>query len=54
MCQHDFQGRRLFQHRNLYRWNLLGRNPRVEDSWFEDQCCGYLAELRRLWKGIGP
>ena len=51
MCQHDFQGRRIFQHRNTAKWNLFARNPRVKDFWLEKECRGYLAQLRRLWDG---
>lgn len=51
MCQHDFQGRRIFQHRNTAKWDLLRRNKRVKDFWLEKECRRYLAQLRRLWKG---
>jgi hypothetical protein len=54
MCQHDFQGRRVFQHRNLDKWSLFG-NKRVKGFWFEDECRQYLDQLRRLWNGaIAP
>jgi hypothetical protein len=26
MCQHDFEGRRLFQHRNMRKWSFY-HNP---------------------------
>jgi ADP-heptose:LPS heptosyltransferase len=48
MCQHDLQGRRLFQHRNLAKWRLDQPNKRIRDFWFEDECRRYLAKLRRL------
>jgi hypothetical protein len=51
MCQHDFNGRRLFQHRNTDKWKLDGDNTLVEDFWFEDLCRGFLSELRRQWSG---
>ena len=51
MCQHDFAGRRIFQHRNMLKWSLKGPNRRVQGFWFEEECRGYLAELRRVWKG---
>lgn len=51
MCQHDFRGRRLFQHRNMDKWKLDGSNRSVADFWFEDECRGFLAELRRAWSG---
>jgi ADP-heptose:LPS heptosyltransferase len=51
MCQHDFNGRRIFQHRNTDKWDLHLRNKRVRDFWFEKECREYLAQLRRLWEG---
>jgi hypothetical protein len=49
MCQHDFQGNRLFQHRNTDKWDLLLLNKKVTDFWFEEECIGYICQLRRLW-----
>jgi Mannosyltransferase putative len=51
MCQHDFDGRRLFQHRNMDKWQLDGSNPPVDDFWFEDLCLDFLSQLRVLWSG---
>ena len=51
MCQHDFDGQRLFQHRNMDKWDLLLCNRRVRDFWFEEECRGYLNELREIWNG---
>jgi hypothetical protein len=51
MCQHDFQGRRIFQHRNTDKWDLFLLNRRVKDFWFEDECRHHLARLRGLWDG---
>ncbi len=50
MCQHDFQGRRIFQHRNGAKWELVGENKRVKDFWYEDECLGHLRRLSRDWK----
>jgi ADP-heptose:LPS heptosyltransferase len=50
MCQHDFEGHRIFQHRNTAKWQLHGPNPRVADFWFERECLASLAQLRRRWK----
>lgn len=50
MCQHDFEGRRLFQHRNLAKWKLIGDNRRINGFLYEDECLQYLNELRRLWR----
>jgi hypothetical protein len=51
MCQHDFEGRRLFQHRNSDKWDLFQRNRRVKDFWFEEECRKYVARLQGLWDG---
>ncbi len=51
MCQHDFQGRRVFQHRNTAKWELHLRNQRIEGFWYEEQCRDYIAQLRHLWNG---
>jgi ADP-heptose:LPS heptosyltransferase len=48
MCQHDFEGRRLFQHRNRRKWRLDGNNPHVEGFWEENRCLEYLEELRNF------
>lgn len=55
MCQHDLEGRRIFQHRNLYKWQLHGANPRIPGFMFEGECREFLDELRVVWDGrIGP
>jgi ADP-heptose:LPS heptosyltransferase len=51
MCQHDFQGRRIFQHRNTDKWDLLLRNRRVKGFRFEDECRQHVKRLRGLWDG---
>jgi hypothetical protein len=51
MCQHDFDGRRIFQHRNMDKWRLDGKNPRIDGFREEDQCRKYLEELRNHWNG---
>ncbi|MBI4324373.1 MAG: hypothetical protein HY674_03840 [Chloroflexi bacterium] len=51
MCQHDFVGRRIFQHRNLHKWSLEGANARVADFWEEEACLAHLEQLRSLWNG---
>jgi hypothetical protein len=50
LCQHDFQGRRIFQHRTSAKRNLVLNKP-VKGFWLEEQCHGYLAELKRVWDG---
>ncbi len=51
MCQHDFEGARLFQHRNLAKWALRQPNLRIHDFWYEDECLGHLEELEGKWDG---
>lgn len=51
MCQHDFEGRRLFQHRNRDKWDYLMCNRKIKGFWFEEECRGYLKELQELWDG---
>lgn len=51
MCQHDFEGRRIFQHRNLDKWNFQGGNKRIGGFLFEAECLAYLEELRKQWGG---
>ncbi len=51
MCQHDFEGRRIFQHRNTDKWDPFLCNRRVKGFWFEDECRKSILELRRLWDG---
>jgi hypothetical protein len=51
MCQHDFEGRRIFQHRNTDKWNLFLANRKVEDFRYEAECRGFIAELQKVWDG---
>jgi len=53
MCQHDFNGRRLFQHRNCDKWTLDLNNRRIKGFWHEDQCREDVIELQRLRNGAG-
>lgn len=51
MCQHDLDGERIFQHRNLLKWQLFGENPWVPGFLFEGECREFLVELKRSWSG---
>ena len=51
MCQHDFQGRRIFQHRNLDKWNLWLHNRRIKGFRFETECRALVQDLRSKWDG---
>ena len=50
MCQHDFAGQRLFQHRNRDKWDYLLCNHRIKDFWLEPECLQY---PRRIAPGLG-
>jgi len=50
MCQHDFQNVRLFQHRNLDKWQLHPRNERIPGFRQESQCLAFLDELAVRWQ----
>lgn len=52
MCQHDFEGNRLFQHRNMAKWTLSGDNPNIRDFWLEEECLAHLETLRSQWNGM--
>ncbi|MBI4326122.1 MAG: hypothetical protein HY674_12780 [Chloroflexi bacterium] len=51
MCQHDFAGHRLFQHRNTDKWNLFLNNKPVSDFWLEEDCRQFVRQLRGQWDG---
>lgn len=51
VCQHDFSGDRMFQHRIMLKWDLLGTNPRVAGCMLNGQCHLFLRELRKRWNG---
>lgn len=48
MCQHDLQGRRIFQHRNGDKWRLEGENRVIPGFQFEDRCRTFIEELRTM------
>jgi hypothetical protein len=50
MCQHDFEGNRIFQHRNSAKWNLQF-NRRIKGFWYEDECLYFIEQLRKQWNG---
>jgi FkbM family methyltransferase len=53
MCQHDFDGRRLFQHRNMLKWSLFD-NSTSAGFINEDLCIGFLRDeaFRRAISGL--
>jgi hypothetical protein len=51
MCQHDFEGRRIFQHRNGDKWDLFLCNQRIPGFRLEDECREYVRALQVKWDG---
>lgn len=49
-CHHDFDGQRIFQHRNRAKWTLDGKNPRIADFRYEERCLFHLNALRQVWR----
>ena len=50
MGHHDFDGRRIFQHRNRAKWVLSGWNPITGDFEKEHRGFAFLEALRTIWK----
>lgn len=48
ICQHDFAGQVIFQHRNGDKWSLSDENKRIAGFTFEEECLGYLEELKKV------
>ena len=51
MCQHDFEGNRIFQHRNTDKWNLFLTNKRVPGFRYEARCRQFVKQLQQIWDG---
>jgi len=51
MCQHDFFGNRIFQHRNTDKWCFETDNKCVSGFLFEDECRSFVHLLRKEWSG---
>jgi hypothetical protein len=54
MCQHDLAGERVFQHRNLAKWQFNGENKPIRGFLYEKECIDFLADLGRKWDGRFP
>ena len=55
-CQHDFDGRRVFQHRNHAKWSLAS-NPQIPGFQFEEDCLNFLTKLKlhqEVTVGVAP
>lgn len=50
MCQHDPAGQRLFQHRNMAKWDLVS-NRHIKDFWLEEECLNAITDLKSKWDG---
>lgn len=48
MCQHDFDGRRIFQHRNMKKWRFKN-NETVGGFEHEEACLAFIADLTARW-----
>jgi len=48
MCQHDFKGNRVFQHRNMHKWSLL-TEKRIDGFMHEEDCFTFLKQLGDNW-----
>jgi hypothetical protein len=48
-CQHEFQGKRMFQHRYEAKWSIEEINPVVPEFLLEHVCVQYLDGLRTKW-----
>jgi Mannosyltransferase putative len=51
ICQHDFGGRRIFQHRWSADWTVLFENKRINGFLYDNECRHFLQELRALLQG---
>jgi len=51
MCQHDFEGQRVFQHRNSDKWNLFLSNNVVTGFKYEQECRQFIKQLQSAWDG---
>ncbi len=49
ICQYDFEGSRLFQHRHFHKWLVDSPNPRLRGFIHEEFCHQAIAELERRW-----
>lgn len=48
LFQHDFDGRRILQHRSSDKF-ALGTNDHCDDFLLEKECFGFIRELRQRW-----
>lgn len=53
-CQHDFEGRRIFQHRYDAEWTMDKDDQRIPGFINEETALAFLDELREKWSQIRP
>lgn len=51
MVQHDMDGKKILQHRNMDKFKLEKTNARINGFQREGECFKYLNELRGTWDG---
>jgi hypothetical protein len=51
LYQRDFEGRLVFQHRSAAKWRLRNDNVDAPEFRHQDECLGFVAELRERWTG---
>ncbi len=51
LCQRDFAGRSLFQHRTNCKWSLFGDNIRPDGFKLFSECEVFLQDLYAIWNG---
>jgi glycosyltransferase involved in cell wall biosynthesis/ADP-heptose:LPS heptosyltransferase len=51
MCQHDFKGQRIFQHRNGFKWSYSKPNQKIHGFESEGKCFDFLKLLQKKWNG---
>ena len=49
LCQHDFNGRRIFQHRSSRKWKLYEENVSIPGFLYEKECLTFLRKFRESW-----
>lgn len=54
MCQHDFEGQIIFQHRNMAKWSITSANKKIAGFKFEAESLDYLEQLKKVWSGKIP
>ena len=51
ICQRDFEGRLVFQHRSAAKWRLTDGNLLAPEFRHQSECLRFIQELRDRWSG---